>query len=68
MTEFELMNQYKGTKDPQEHIFYVRGARQSQEIFLAHNGFIGLSIPWIWYLEVGTSRKRREGKQETGRK
>jgi hypothetical protein len=57
MTDFELMNWYKGIEDPQEHICFCESVGQPR-IFLAHNGFIGLSIPWIWYLEVGTSRKR----------
>jgi hypothetical protein len=43
------MNWYKGTGQ-------IR-------IFLVQNVFIGLSIPWIWFLEACTYRRRQEGKQ-----
>jgi hypothetical protein len=42
----------------------VRGIGQPR-ISLTPNGYIGFSIPWTWYLEVGTSRRKQEGKLET---
>jgi hypothetical protein len=49
---FELMNWYKGTEDPQENIYNTVKGTGRPRIFLAHNGSIGLSILWIWYLEA----------------